>query len=262
MLTFYSQNVWNSNPCHFRTPIVRSLVSDFNADICMFQEFGPFSVRKGDKPLQNLMSDEYTEICPYISHKNYTPVFYKTDCFDLIDDGYLLYDGLNDADSKSVSWCVLKDKRNGVMFAVASTHFWWMFDNEEDFAQRLANVDQLRAVCDGIIAKHNVPVIIGGDFNNGAFSEQGEEPYKKMLSLGFRDMRLVSEKTTDCLTHHEYPVEMPDGTFTKGEMPERNLDNIFIYGDFDVKALSFDVITSDKALTSSDHCPLIGCIEF
>ena len=262
MLTFYSQNVWNSNPCDFRIKLIRSLVSDFNADICMFQEFGPYSVRKANPPMHAIMSDAYVEACPDVSDKNYTPVFYKKGHFEVIANGYLLYDGLNDADSKSVSWIVLKDNKSGTSFAVASTHFWWMAEKEEDFAQRLANVDQLKEVCDGIIAKHNVPVIIGGDFNNGAFSEQGEEPYKKMLSLGFKDMRLISEKTTDCFTHHEYPVEMPDGTFTKGEMPERNLDNIFIYGDFDVKALSFDVITSDKALTSSDHCPLIGCIEF
>ena len=261
MLTFFSQNVWNSNPCDFRIKLIRSLVSDFNADICMFQEFGPYSVRNAKEPLHILMSDEYIEACPDVSDKNYTPVFYKKDCFDVIDSGYLLYDGLNDADSKSVSWVVLKDKKNGNSFAVASTHFWWMAEKEEDFTQRLANVDQLKEVCDGIVAKHNVPVIVSGDFNNGKNSEQGEEPYKKMLSIGFKDVRLIADVTTDMMTHHKYPVQMPDDTFEKGEMPERNLDNIFVYGDFDVKAKMFDVLTSDKALTTSDHCPLIAKIE-
>ena len=261
MLTFFSQNVWDSSPCHYRNELIRSLVSDFNADICMFQEFGPYTIRSGDKPLHILMSDEYVEACPDFSHKNCTPVFFKKDCFDVLDCDYMLFDGLNNWDTKSISWVVLKDKRSGSVFAVVSPHFWWMYEKQEDFKQRLANVDQLKEVCDGIIAKHNVPVIIGGDFNNGKNSVQGEEPYDKMLAVGFKDMRIVSEKTTDMYTHHAYPIELPDGTFTKGEIPIRNLDNIFVYGDFDVKAVSFDVITNDKALTSSDHCPLIGCIE-
>ena len=173
----------------------------------------------------------------------------------------MLYDGLNNVDSKSISWVILKDKKSGDEFAAVSTHFWWMYESEKDFEQRLANVDQLKDVCDKIIEKYNVPIVIGGDFNNGENSEQGDEPYKKMLSLGFRDLRLIAKNSTDMYTHHDYPIEMSDETFEKAVMPVRNLDNLLLYGDFNVNVDTFDVITSDKALTSSDHCPLIGYIS-
>lgn len=39
-------------------------------------------------------------------------------------------------------------------------------------------------------------------------------------------------------------------------MPMYTIDYIFAYGD-GVKAEKFDIITSQKALNSSDHCPLI-----
>ena len=260
MLTIFCQNVWDSNPCHYRNQLIRSLVSDYNADICMFQEFGTNTTRTGNSPLQNLLSDEYTEGCAAAAQKNFTPVFYKSERFDLIDSGYTLYEGLNNVDSKSISWAVLNDKENGSSFVAVSTHFWWMYDSERDFKQRLENVDQLKSVCDEIIAKYNLPIIIGGDFNNGENSVQGEEPYKKMLSLGFKDLRLIAKKSTHMYTHHDYPIQMPDDTFEKAVMPVRNLDYIFVYGNFDVTVEEFDVITTDKALTSSDHCPLVGHI--
>ena len=258
MLTFFSQNVWNHNPCEYRIGLIRSLIADCKADVCMFQECGPYSVRKGTNPIQKRMSDGYAENCSSVADKNYTPVFCKKERFAVLDEGYLLYDGLNDADSKSVSWVVLRDRADGSTFAAASTHFWWMAAREKDFEQRLANVDQLKAVCDGIVAKHGVPVIIGGDFNNGKNADQGDASYRKMLSLGFRDVRLIAASTTDTLTHHSDPVEMPDETFRKGELPVRTLDHLFVYGAFTGKAVSFSVLTSDEALASSDHCPLIA----
>lgn len=66
-------------------------------------------------------------------------------------------------------------------------------------------------------------------------------------------MKLVSELTdetgadvtADCLTHRDYPFLNDEGVFS--EVP---------------KALRFDVLTSEKALTSSDHCPLIAEFDF
>ena len=44
--------------------------------------------------------------------------------------------------------------------------------------------------------------------------------------------------------------------YINGTMPMYTIDYIFAYGD-GLKAEKFDIITSQKALNSSDHCPLI-----
>ncbi len=261
-MKIYCQNVWNYNPSEYRNKLIASLIDDFDADVCFFQECGPGTNRAGAAPLPELLKNKYSEICPEYADRNYTPVFYKTEKYNVTDSGYFLYEGLNDANSKSVTWAVLEDKEKISKIAVASTHFWWMFRGEEDNQQRLQNVSQLKSFCDEIKSKYGVPVIVGGDFNNGTNADQGDMPYEKMLSDGFLDVRHIAEASTDLLTHHEYPVLNDEGIYVDGSMPVRTLDYIFVYGDTDIKATKFEVLTTQKALDSSDHCPLLATFEF
>ena len=261
MIKIYCQNVWNYSPASYRNSLIFSLISDCDADICLFQECGPDTIRSAEVCLPSLMEEVYQEVCIDLADKNYTPVYYKKEKFDLLDSGYFLYDGLNDANSKSVTWALLKEKESAEKFVVVSTHFWWMYESEKDNEQRLKNVEQLHEFCESVIAKYDVPVIVGGDLNNGKNSSQGEEPYEYMKQKGFKDIRLTAEKTTDTHTHHAYPVLNENGIYENGALPVRTIDYIFTYGDFNIKAKKFDVLTSRKALDSSDHCPLTGEFE-
>lgn len=260
-MKIFCQNVWNYLPSEYRNSLIYSLVSAHDADICMFQECGPDTSRAGGVPLPELMKYEYTEVCPEFADRNYTPVFYKTGKYRVIDSGYFLYDGLNDANSKSVTWAVLEETATSKTFAVASTHFWWMFESERDNLQRLQNAAQLKQICDQIIAKHGVGVIIGGDFNNGKNSDQGDIPYHTMLREGFCDIRLTADETTDCPTNHDYPVLTERGIYGNGTLPTQTIDHIFTYGTDTIKAKKFEVLKTQKALDSSDHCPLVGILE-
>ena len=107
----------------------------------------------------------------------------------------------------------------------------------------------------GVCFRHGIEVAIdiGGDFNNGKDSEQGDEPYQKMLKKDLCDIRLTADVTIDSYTHHEYPEEMEDGTWVTSEMPVRTLDQIFTYGEYHIKVLEFDILTSQKALDSSEQ---------
>ena len=261
MIKVFSHNVWNKKPTEWRNKLIREMITEADADFCTFQECASWTVRSGDAPLDKLMADSYLELMEEIQGKNFTPVYYKKDKFSVIDSGYHAYTGLNDADSKSVCWGVFQDKETGEKIAIASTHFWWMYESEKDNLQRLQNVDELKTVCDEIIKKNNVPVIIGGDFNNGFNADQGDMPYKKMLQVGFSDIRLTAKETTDMLTHHTEPLLKEDGTWENKDMPIRTIDYIFTYGE-GIKAEKFQVLTSEKALVSSDHCPLLGYFEF
>ena len=226
MYCLYNQNVWNCNPTAHRNKMIRELLDEVNADVCTFQECASYSVRTGDAPLQELMKNGYTEVDG--NQNNFTPIFYKTEKFNLKDSGYHLYTGLNDADSKSITWAVLENKENGEKFAVMSTHFWWMFDSDKDNLQRLENVKELKALCDEVIKKHNVPVIIGGDFNNGPNSPQGTEPYEAMLRAGFEDIRYTAPVTTD--SHTQRDCLLPDKTQDMNGEPNITIDFIFTYG--------------------------------
>lgn len=261
MIKIYNQNVWNYSPASYRNKLIRSLIKDFDADFCTFQECGPTTNRVAKEPLPRLMSDVYGEVRPELSDRNFTPVFYKKEKYNVLDSGYFLYEGLNDVNSKSVTWALFEDKKTLSKFIVASTHFWWMWESEKDNQQRLKNVDQLHEFCNAAIEKYDVPVIIGGDFNNGRNSEQGEEPYAYMKQKGFCDIRLSAEETTDEHTCHDYPVLGENDIYEKGGLPTITIDYIFTYGDYPVSAKKFDVLTSQSALDSSDHCPLIGVLE-
>ncbi len=264
-MKIYCQNIWNANPCAFRNRKVRKLVREFDADVCFFQECGPETNRIGDgeAPIPELMQDVYTEAHPEVKDINFTPVFYKTEKYNLLDSGYFLYDGLNDANSKSVTWAVLEEKESGKKVIVASTHLWWMAESEKDNQQRLQNVAQLKAFCDEMVEKTGLPIIVGGDFNNGNGSVQGDEPYFKMLEDGFCDIRQVATETTDTPTcGNDYPVALPDNTAAIRKMPEYTIDYIFTYNGENLKPTLFDVLVQEEARQSSDHSPLIGIIEF
>ena len=262
MFQVYSQNVWNCLPAAYRNRMVRQLIAHVDADVCLFQECAPDTVRRGEDeaPLPALMSDGYQEICPELAHKNFTPIFIKKDAFHVLDSGWELYDGLNDADSKSVTWAVLEDKHTAARFAVVSTHLWWRWDDDGDNAQRLDNVRQLKALCDKLVNKYGVPVIVGGDFNCGENAPTGEEPYYFALEQGFRDLRRTAPVTTRQYTHRYCNPVAVDGRHDTGAAPDENLDYIFTYGQ-GVNPTRFAVLTDEVALASSDHCPLLGEFE-
>ncbi len=259
MYRLYNHNIWNYNPPEDRNLLIHSLIEEFDADFCTFQECSHTSNRLGKLPIQDLLKDKYTEVG--IGLLNYTPVFFKTEKFNLIDSGYMLYDGLNDANSKSVTWALVEDKTNGKKFVVMSTHFWWRACGEEDILQRVENARQLKALCSDLIEKYNIPIIIGGDFNNGLNSTQGDLPYHFMIENGFKDVRLTSPKSTDCHTcRAQYKLSEGEKAYVEAGDPDITIDYIFTYGE-GITPVSFDIDCGEKARLSSDHLPLLSYFE-
>lgn len=254
-ITLYCQNVWNHRYGN-RNSLIHELVTEFDADVCCFQECGPRSIRAGVQPIEELLGDTYDEVDTPVLKDNYTPVFYKRDRFELLSHGYFLYEGKNDANSKSVTWAILKERCSGISFGVCSTHFWWKCDSEDDNKQRIANANALADQMERMRDEFCVPVIASGDLNCGKYSSQGEEPYFE-LAKRMLDARAYSPVTTDKFTHHSYPIEHEDGSFSEGGIPARTLDHVFFTKHENIKCRSFDVIDTPKARTTSDHCPLI-----
>ena len=254
-LSVYCQNVWNSTPVN-RTALQRDLIFDLGADVCLFQECGPKTIRAGEEALPPMLAERYEEVPTSAGAQNYTPVFYLRDRFDLIDCGYFLFEGKNDANSKSVTWAILSEKASGVRFGICSTHFWWKYNESDDNAQRLANAAALYDCVKNLEHRFGVPVIAGGDLNCGKQSSQGEEPWL-WLCERLIDVRAKAPITTDMMTHHAYPIKDENGLYFDGEMPRRTLDHLFVTDHPHIALESFEVDTSRRALATSDHCPLI-----
>ena len=137
-----------------------------------------------------------------------------------------------------------------------------MDEKKEDEEQRIQNAVELQQICRNILSKYNIPILIGGDFNNGKGTSLGDLPYRTMLQKGFVDIRLTADETTDALTEHLYPVLNEEGVFVPdGSVPHMTIDYIFTYGA-EIKAKKFDVISTPEAMASSDHCPLVAYFEF
>ena len=258
MIRLFDHNIWCDRRIADRNTLIKKMINRYSADICTLQECRPSTHRVGDTDIGAMLSDKYAEVESALSDRNHTPIFYRRTRFDVVESGYELLEGLNNIDSKSITWAVFDDRIDGCRFAVVSTHFWYKKESEEDFAQRIANVHQLKRCCDRILAKHDIPVVIAGDLNCGAHAGQGEEPLAEMKRLGMRDVREIAKRTTDRLTVHAIPILGEDGCFTCNEECTRTLDHIFTYGkdafDFD----TFHVLREPEAMASSDHCPLFA----
>lgn len=261
MIRLFDQNIWCNRVIANRNALIRRMIKRYDADVITLQECRPSTHRVGDTDIGALLADLYAEVEPELFDQNHTPIFYRRARFDLVESGYELFEGLNNINSKSITWAVLHDKIDRCTFAVASTHFWYKNETEEDFAQRIQNVHQLKACCDRIVQKHGVPVIVAGDLNCGTNASQGEEPYHEMLRVGMRDIRALAVHTTDRLTHHALPVLNEEtGEFECDAPMVKTLDHAFVYGKDSMHFDTFNVLVEPFAMASSDHCPLY--VEF
>ena len=97
MIRLYNQNVWGNmskgNEIANRNQLIRSLVQDYQADVCTFQECNPTTTRRVADALQLLLSDVYAEACSQDAEHNFTPVFYRKDKYREIESGFHPYEG-------------------------------------------------------------------------------------------------------------------------------------------------------------------------
>ncbi len=260
-IKIFNENVWGCEVVGNRTRLTAEMIREYDADICGFQECSPNFIRVGEADIALHMGEEYAEVPTLAGKNNYTPVFYKKDRFNLIDGGWELYTGKNDVNSKSYTWCLLEDKEEKTRFVYISTHFWWMWDSEEDDIQRLANVDEIYAFMQKVKEKYDVPVIFAGDLNSGENSDQGENPIKKLYDIGLINLKDIAEISDGHFTHHDYPVIDANGIYYGNFQPVRTLDHAFMLPDGRVKVKKYIIDSSEKALSATDHCPIKIDIE-
>lgn len=241
-----------------RVQMQLTLLKTYLPDILCFQEFTYHSRTNGF--LEGLQALGYEEVPARSSGANCTPIFYRTDVLEPAEGeetcGFLLYDGPNDASSKSITWAVLRVKATGKRVIALSTHFYWTQDAtgreaRKNNAQQLTDeIARIRAIGDYA----TLPLIVGGDLNCTA----AEAPVSALLGSGLVSAWDTALEKNSSKGHHSYAEY--DGsfkTFTKWSYPSgaysASIDHVFRRGEFTVNR--FATLTSLYALFGSDHCP-------
>jgi endonuclease/exonuclease/phosphatase family metal-dependent hydrolase len=261
-MRIYSHNIWgnfSSKECiGNRNYLIKELIDGVNPDFCCFQECNPSTSRFGETSISKLLLECYEEVSFECAEKNFTPVFYKKNKFKLLDSSYVIFNGLNDWNSKSFTWGLFEEIETMKKVIIISVHLWWQYRGEVDIIQRRENVSQLMEVINRLFAKYNAPIIVAGDFNSGVNAKQGPDAYNVMVKNDMLDVRNISRETVDTETCASvYPLHTEDGIYYNGSSPSLTIDYIFLNKEELVKSLKFNIINSQKAKDSSDHLPLI-----
>ncbi len=234
---------------------IGELFGQYLPDVLGLQECNANN-RGGDKGIDTQLRDlGYVDVVP--SSSNITPLFYRSAVLELVDSGYKQYaDGKGDK-SKGYTWGVFRVKATGKTFAVLSTHYWYKNVDESDNAARLKDAAEMMNAVSAIEKKYGCAVITGGDFN----CNKGSEPYRKIITDGYKDASQIAEKTEQMKSHHAYPTYDEElKLYGQPVMPDTKLsnsiDHILIKGSEKLETKLFDVVTDLYSLLSTDHCPI------
>lgn len=179
----------------------------------------------------------------------YSPVFYKTEKYDLVNSGTFWFSDTPDKPSTSwgtlyrriCSWAVLRDRETGFEFGVFNSHWDHIsVASREKSALLLAEKTEEYAP--------DMPVIITGDFN----CKTNTVAYSSLIESGFLDSMYVAPDTMDIGTYHGYTKKT-----TEGVLP---IDHI-LFKDGYGYADSYRTIT-DKydGIYPSDHFPIVSSL--
>ncbi len=184
----------------------------------------------------------------------YTPLFYNRETCTVCKKGFLLFDrAYNNHDSKGVTWATLRHAPTGAHFTVANTHFWWKSGEEHDMA-RVRNAEAILSLMEGMPK----PTFIMGDLN----CTTAAPAYRRLTESDFCDAQLTAPRTDLGNTVHPYPLH--DGAtnrFYGAPAPSGNyrsaIDHILIDAAHRNCLRRFAVIGEQRALDTSDHCPIM-----
>ena len=237
-----------------------SLIADYyrssDADLIGMQE-----VNRVGTALFDTLSDIYTPVALRHSEDKhcYTPILYRHDRFDLIEEGSELYRSRG-TDTKSMAWAVVADKKSGKKLAVINSHGSLILksynleatDAVEGEMWRVDNVCQMLEKKDELREKYGaaLPVFVTGDFNT--------HPHRESIL----NMKQVLPDSADIAT-----ISSTAGINSFHRVPGRPceegtpIDFIFVTDDA-VRVLVHSIPADEASLAISDHCPVFVDAEF
>lgn len=190
-----------------------------------------------------------------------TPIFYRSDKFELIDSHCMVYpDGIpnregcfNNQRTKSYGVAAFREKTSGKCLVFGTTHLWYKFEYQQEFSDE-ARVYQL-GLCldkaDEFRKKYNCPAVVVGDFNvpydspavSSAFARGYKHAHDIAVEFAASDN---GYHPCDCAHYEAYePKDFKEG-----------IDHIVVAGEPEGFVRTFERYYSDEYLPLSDHFPV------
>lgn len=254
-------NVWADvfgNPVPGRDTALARMVIRHHPDVVFFQEMHPHWWASQLSPLLHCAGYRRPEPDLHGNPLNYTPLYYDVTRLEALACGFWKYTGLNDYDSKSVTWALLRVRESGKRFGAMATHLYHE-QNDRGNTARLQNVRELLACAEALRRAADgdgqIPVFCGGDYNCDLLSE----PYAYLEARGMVcASRLAARKVNDICTWHAYPVYDRVRNVYHSQPSDMDsvysIDHICVQGSATVD--SYTVVCDREAFTVSDHCPV------
>ena len=196
------------------------------------------------------VKDEYTVIGNIPA--NFTPLYYKTDKFNIFEFGWERYKETDDR-SKGFTWALLIHKETEKKIAVLNTHLWWKTGPEHD-ALRVLNAKQLCAKMKYLKEKYNCPVFAFGDFNCIDNSDALNYLEDNDIFTSYK----IAKKFSEVSSHHGDPENLGNGVFKGKETlnpKEKSIDHIVTFkGDIEIEEQK--VVVYQEILDATDHSPV------
>ncbi len=180
----------------------------------------------------------------------FSPIFYRTDVFELLDDSQFWLSETPDVPGsigweavlpRIVTWAKLKHLQSGMELYVFNTHY----SHVSDLARK-KSMEFMSEKINEIAGDH--PVIVLGDFN----ITKGSDLYHHMITHlkennGLQNAQYLSKE----------PVTGADATFNafRDGIEPRVIDYIFVDENFQVLSYAVDIV-KDGEIFISDHWPV------
>ena len=250
-----SSNIWScSQPTANRDDLLAEVYFKYRPLTIGIQECSP-EIRAEEKSLLDLCAPDYLELNPAPENiTNFTPILYNR-CLTVENSGWILFDGLNNLNSKSITWGLfsLKNKR----FIHINVHYYYE-TNEQGAQARQQNSAQLLQLI-GQLQCYQAPVIVTGDFN----CEERSKPLQALLHNGLTLASSINPQKV--CSYHVFPQYDEEKNLFFGGSPlhpsytaEDSLDHIFLQN---AVCTRFVTVQDQEALDASDHCPIYADIE-
>lgn len=181
-----------------------------------------------------------------------TALMYNSETLTLIDKGQIAYEQGNDSRLRRAVWGIFESKNTGERFAVISTHFDCIRENEEELMHSYMEYQtkKIAEISAELKDEYNVTVFSIGDFNTKN-QGKGVDPIMDApeiydnLCKEFTDTRLVSKE------------KVSGNALDSADEP--TWDHIFLDGEAEINRY---VIVSPEALsTMSDHYPIFADVS-
>lgn len=257
---YYNIYGWGGYNFAMRTKMQLELFATYAPDVIGCQEFT--SETRAGYFYDGLRKLGYNEVAVNTGSSNYTPLFYDPERLTLVESGWLLYDGLNDSNSKSVTWTVFETTA-GKRFIAMSTHFYYTSDSAGN-AARVSEAEQLLDVIEDIRSYPDyadLPLIMGGDLN----CRLGSAPLAVLSEGGlYSAWETAVEKNDLDGKHSHYDYDSTYGIYMSVQVPtDSYTDSIdHAYVSEGVTVNSFKTLYNPYVMVASDHSPELVDISF